>query len=233
MKKMEWDEKVWLALKDAVSGMPTMIRKRALEKIISKAEKKASLRGSVIVSEEDLLFAVELAVPAFVKPACKQALKESGLDIDSVKSLYNDALKEITKLVDRSKDRDETIRRCLEIIRARFKKYDWIGIYIRNGDNLILGPYIGKPTEHTVIPISEGICGSAVREGDTIIVNDVREDSRYIACSLETRSEIVVPIFKNGSPIAEIDIDSDALNAFKDDDRIFLEKVAEILANLF
>jgi len=233
MRKMEWDEKVWTALKDAVSGMPPVIRKRALEKIISKAERKASLRGSNIVDESDLLYAVEIAVPAFVKPACKQALKESGLDLDLVKTPYPDILKEIIKLVDRSKDMDETLKRCLEILKSKFKKYDWIGIYIRDKDNLVLGPYIGKPTEHTVIPITEGICGSAVREGDTIIVDDVREDSRYIACSLETRSEIVVPIFKDNIPIAEIDIDSDTISAFDDNDRMFLEKVAEIISELF
>jgi len=233
MRKMEWNEKVWLALKDAVSGMPLIIRKRALEKIVSKAERRAVLRASSIVDDEDLLYAIEVAVPAFVKPACRQALRESGLDLDLVKTPYPNVLKEILTIIDRSKDRDETLKRCLKILKSRFKKYEWIGIYIRNGDNLVLGPYMGKPTEHTVIPISEGICGSAVREQDTIMVNDVKEDCRYIACSLETRSEIVVPIFKNSVPVAEIDIDSDVLNAFNDDDRIFLEKVAEILSKLF
>jgi GAF domain-containing protein len=233
MRKMEWDEKVWLALKDAVSGMPPIIRKRAFEKIVSKAERRAVLRASSIVDDEDLLYAIEVAVPAFVKPACRQALRESGLDLDLVKTPYPDVLKEILTIIDRSKDRDETLKKCLKILKSRFKKYDWIGIYIRNVDNLVLGPYMGKLTEHTVIPISEGICGSAVREQDTIIVNDVKDDSRYIACSLETRSEIVVPIFKNSVPVAEIDIDSDVLNAFNDDDRIFLEKVAEILSKLF
>ena len=99
-----------------------------------------------------------------------------------------------------------------------------------NDENiLVLGPFHGAPTEHVSIPVTEGICGAAVAQGETVIVDDVSTDSRYLACSLETRSEIIVPIRANGKIVGEIDIDSHALNAFSAEDRSFLENCAEVL----
>lgn len=95
---------------------------------------------------------------------------------------------------------------------------------------LVLGPFRGAPTEHVRIPITEGICGAAVAQGDTVIVDDVASDPRYLACSLETRSEIVVPIRVNGGIVGEIDIDSHSRGAFGDEDRVFLEECAAIVA---
>ena len=96
-------------------------------------------------------------------------------------------------------------------------------------DILVLGPYRGAPTEHVRIPVSEGICGAAVAQGETVIVEDVSRDPRYLACSIETRSEIVVPIRANGKIVGEIDVDSHALEAFGADDRSFLEDCAAVL----
>lgn len=101
------------------------------------------------------------------------------------------------------------------------------------GDELILGPYVGKPSPHTRIKFDSGICGAAVREGETIVVDDVNSDPRYLACSLETKSEIVVPIWKEGKIVGEIDIDSDELAAFNGDDKDLLEKVGTFLSRLF
>ena len=94
---------------------------------------------------------------------------------------------------------------------------------------LVLGPFRGAQTEHIRIPVTEGICGAAVVQGETVIVEDVSADPRYLACSLETKSEIVVPIRAKGKIVGEIDVDSHSLNAFYADDRRFLEKCAEIL----
>ena len=105
-----------------------------------------------------------------------------------------------------------------------------MGIYLLEGDTLVLGPYVGKPTPHTRIPLNQGICGAAASSGKTIIVDDVNSDPRYLACSLETRSEIVVPITRNGKILGEIDVDSDRPAAFSEEDRKLLEAVAEILA---
>ena len=92
---------------------------------------------------------------------------------------------------------------------------------------MILGPWRGKQaTEHKRIPIGKGICGSAAEAGKTVIVPDVSKDNRYLSCFVTTRSEIVVPIKKNGKVIGEIDIDSNMLDAFDDNDAVFLEKIA-------
>ena len=107
--------------------------------------------------------------------------------------------------------------------------YNWVGFYMREGVMLALGPFKGKPTPHTMIPISQGICGAAVREGQTIVVDDVHSDPRYLACSIETKSEIVVPLFKDGEAVGELDLDSDQPAAFTDQDRAFLEQVAKVV----
>ena len=108
--------------------------------------------------------------------------------------------------------------------------YNWVGVYLLEGEELVLGPFVGKPTPHTRIPLNKGICGAAASSGKTLIVDDVNADPRYLACSLETRSEIVVPLVRAGRVLGEIDIDSDAPAAFTEEDRRLLEAVAEILA---
>ncbi len=116
------------------------------------------------------------------------------------------------------------------LLRRERPRYNWVGVYLLENDELVLGPYVGKPTPHTRIPLNKGICGAAASTGRTVIVNDVNADPRYLACSLETRSEIVVPIVRAGHVLGEIDIDSDEPAAFTEEDRKLLEAVAEILA---
>ncbi len=121
----------------------------------------------------------------------------------------------------------ETVR----LLQRARPHYNWVGIYLLEGNELVLGPYVGKPTPHTRIALNKGICGAAASSGQTLIVDDVNADPRYLACSLETRSEIVVPIVRKGRVLGEIDIDSDRPAAFTDDDRALLEGVAEVLAD--
>ncbi|MGP8077407.1 MAG: GAF domain-containing protein [Thermoplasmata archaeon] len=116
-------------------------------------------------------------------------------------------------------------------LRSSFAHYRWIGIYRRDGSTLVLDAWQGDaPTEHTRIPIERGVCGRAVREGRTVIVDDVRADPEYLACFLETRAEIVVPIRDADGVIGEIDIDGNAVGAFDASDRAFLEAVAAKLS---
>ena len=118
----------------------------------------------------------------------------------------------------------------VEFLYENFKHYSWIGIYIVEGYDLILGPWKGKQaTEHTKIPFGKGICGSAAASGRTEIISDVHSDKRYLACFVTTKSEIVVPINKEGKILGEIDIDSDIKGAFTKEDKVFLEKIADML----
>ncbi|HLF70161.1 MAG TPA: GAF domain-containing protein [Actinomycetota bacterium] len=108
--------------------------------------------------------------------------------------------------------------------------YDWVGIYVVEGDRLSLAAWRGpQPTEHVSIPLDQGICGFAATAGETVVVDDVNADPRYLACFLGTRSEIVVPILAGGEVVAEIDIDSDTRGAFGPRDREVLEAAANAI----
>ena len=136
-------------------------------------------------------------------------------------------LDKISKLID---DSENIIEKTVNILKD-IPHYHWVGIYLVEDDTLVLRYYIGKPTEHTRIKIGQGICGAAVEEERSIVVPDVRTDDRYIACSAETRSEIVVPIWSSHKIIGELDIDSDIPNAFNFEDEHMLKQIANILGD--
>jgi len=142
-------------------------------------------------------------------------------------------INQIQNLVDSDKPRDLVLKETARLLKEHFPKYNWVGFYLMDGEELALGPFVGKPSPHTRIKLDSGICGAAVRKEQTIIVPDVNTDSRYLACSLETKSEIVVPIRKGEKIVGEIDIDSDELDAFDEQDKGFLETVSQILSDRF
>ncbi|WP_432416339.1 GAF domain-containing protein [Thermoanaerobacterium thermosaccharolyticum] len=127
-------------------------------------------------------------------------------------------------------DLDYFYHEVVKILDSNVPYYNWTGFYLMQDGLLQLGPYIGKPTEHVKIKVGQGICGRAVAENSTIVVDDVTKEENYLACSIETKSEIVVPIRVGDEIIGEIDIDSDEKSAFDDDDRRFLEAVADIVS---
>ena len=133
--------------------------------------------------------------------------------------------------IERASDANGAMQAAVERLKAELPHYTWVGIYLLEGQELVLGPFLGKPSPHTRIPLNRGICGAAASQRQTIIVDDVNSDPRYLACSLETKSEIVVPIMRDGQVLGEIDIDSDRPAAFGTPDRILLEKVAQALAD--
>ena len=137
---------------------------------------------------------------------------------------------EIRLVLARTASADEAMTRAVRILEARMPDYTWVGIYRLFGNELVLGPFVGKPSPHTHIPLGRGICGAAAAEKTTIIVDDVNADPRYLACSLETRSEIVVPIMRGCQVLGEIDVDSDRLAAFGPEDQRLLEVVAAMLS---
>ena len=136
----------------------------------------------------------------------------------------------IRNLASSQPDATSLLTEVVNLLRGERPHYHWVGVYLLQGEELVLGPYVGKPTVHTRIPLNQGICGAAASTGQTLIVDDVNADPRYLACSLETRSEIVVPIRHHGRIVGEIDIDSDQLAAFTPQDRELLEAVADLIA---
>ncbi|MGO8788176.1 MAG: GAF domain-containing protein [Terriglobia bacterium] len=136
----------------------------------------------------------------------------------------------IRNLISSTQDKTELLSGVVALLHRERHHYDWVGVYLLDGEELILGPYIGEPTAHTRIPLNQGICGAAASTGQTLIVDDVNADPRYLACSVETRSEVVVPIQHQGHMLGEIDIDSNQPAAFTAGDRDLLEAVAALLA---
>lgn len=124
------------------------------------------------------------------------------------------------------------MRQVVQLLKDAMPHYTWVGIYVLENDELVLGPFLGKPSPHTRIALGAGICGAAATEKATIVVDDVNADPRYLACSLETQSEIVVPIMQGSEVLGEIDIDSDQRAAFGPADRALLEQIAPLLAEV-
>lgn len=145
---------------------------------------------------------------------------------------FENIVSEIRRFAATAKDFLSLQEFCVQIIAEQLPDYNWVGFYMLDPEDdavLVLGPYRGAATEHIRIPVTEGICGAAVAHGQTVIVDDVFADPRYLACSIETKSEIVVPIRVDERIVGEIDIDSHTLNAFGPEDRSFLEQCAEVL----
>ena len=143
---------------------------------------------------------------------------------------HDDVLSDITSQIQNESDSTRAMAAVVATLKRRMPDYSWVGIYILDGNELVLGPFEGKPSPHTRIPVGRGICGAAAAEKATIIVDDVNADPRYLACSVDTLSEIVVPIMACSEVLGEIDIDSDRLAAFGAPDRKLLESVAALLA---
>jgi len=148
------------------------------------------------------------------------------------KTVFEEIVSEIDKFSETVQDIGALQQFTVDLIADRLADYNWVGFYMldpADAEMLVLGPFRGAATEHVRIPVSEGICGAAVAQGETVIVEDVSADPRYLSCSIETKSEIVVPIEANGRIVGEIDIDSHRLSAFGEEDRTLLEECAVVI----
>ena len=143
--------------------------------------------------------------------------------------------KVIALLKESTATREEKLKHICQLLHDSIDYYNWVGFYFRNGDKeeLILGPYVGAPTDHTTIPFGKGICGQVAVSNQNFVVPDVAAQDNYIACSFTVKSEIVVPLFVNGQNIGQIDIDSHVLNPFTEVDERFLEFVNLEIARLY
>jgi L-methionine (R)-S-oxide reductase len=148
----------------------------------------------------------------------------------------NDIARELEQLAASALSVHDLMTLIVGRLRERLPHYDWVGFYmIESGklpeekDVLVLGPYVGAPTPHTRIPLNQGICGAAAATGKTIIVDDVSTDTRYLACSVATKSEIVVPVRVKDIVVGELDIDSHTRAAFTAEDRRLVERCAALV----
>lgn len=138
-------------------------------------------------------------------------------------------IKKITEVARQADNIEQLLQESIKLIDSFSDGYDWTGYYLMKGDCLEVGPYVGEKTPHTKIELNQGICGAAASEKQTVIVEDVKADPRFLACSISTKSEIVVPLMDGDLCLGEIDIDSNQLNFFGEDDKIMLEEIAGII----
>ncbi len=144
---------------------------------------------------------------------------------------FEEVLKKIEQLVKENKP--DLLKQICQTLKEEVYHYDWVGFYSLKDGGLELGPYVGKPTDHTHIAIGKGVCGQVAESGKTRVVQDVSLEDNYIACSIDVQSEIVVPVLKNGIFVAELDIDSHSPAPFTQSDTDFLEKVCEMISTKF
>ncbi|MHA7056358.1 GAF domain-containing protein [Aquimarina sp. M1] len=128
----------------------------------------------------------------------------------------------------------DRLHQICQLLNENIDYYDWVGFYFKNGnkEELKLRTYVGEETDHTTIPFGKGICGQVAVSNENFIVPDVQAQDNYIACSYTVKSEIVIPLFKNGENIGQIDIDSETPNPFTEKDERFLEYVNKEVAKI-
>jgi L-methionine (R)-S-oxide reductase len=141
--------------------------------------------------------------------------------------------KQLDRLNSAAHTSGELMKSVTLLLNEHLLRYDWVGFYLlepgADPPMLVLGHYRGAMTPHTRIPLDQGICGAAASSGKTVVVDDVNKDPRYLACSLETKSEIVVPVFVRGKVAGELDIDSHFAAAFGTEDRELVEYCAQLV----
>lgn len=148
---------------------------------------------------------------------------------------YQDLKNKVTVILDKSAVAPYSrLTQVCELLKEGISYYDWVGFYFANHEaqTLHLKAFAGEPTDHTIIPFGKGICGQVAVSNENFVVPDVSAQDNYIACSISVKSEIVVPLFKNGKNIGQIDIDSASIDPFSPDDERFLEWVNEQVAEI-
>ena len=148
----------------------------------------------------------------------------------------NNILENVTSLIEGGGTRNEKLQAICKLLDERVDVFNWTGFYLVASDEermLELGPYVGEETDHTRIPFGSGICGQAAETLDTFVVQDVSKANNYLACSLDVKSEIVVPIMKENNFVGELDIDSHTLNAITPELQELCEEICRRLPVIF
>jgi GAF domain-containing protein len=140
-------------------------------------------------------------------------------------------VKELQQMRDEGHLSDALLRKAVRSVKSADDRYDWVGVYlVGEGEELWLHNYIGEPTEHAKIPFGTGVCGRAIAERRNLNIRDVSKEESYLACTPETQSELVILIRAGDEIYGQIDIDSDQMSAFTEDDEIALIGIADKLA---
>lgn len=154
------------------------------------------------------------------------------LDKSEFDVIYWDAV----KILDSDKEKDEKLLEVCQLLADKIEYYDWVGFYFVNPDNmweLKLGPYVGEPTDHVIIPFGKGICGQTAVSKKTFVVQDVCVQDNYLSCSPTVKSEIVVPILNaEGEFLGDLDIDSSVKGPFSDEDEELLAKICKEIVRI-
>ncbi|MBO8131217.1 MAG: GAF domain-containing protein [Candidatus Marinimicrobia bacterium] len=147
---------------------------------------------------------------------------------------FTQVQQEICSLLEKNLCVNDARKRICEILR-KIPGYDWVGFYIADNEKqiLILDQFVGEQTEHVKIPFGKGICGQSAISSKSLVVKDVSKEDNYIACSYDVKSEIVIPIFKDGVFVAQLDIDSHNSGNFDNVDKEYLEKICDKISCLF
>jgi GAF domain-containing protein len=148
---------------------------------------------------------------------------------------FGNLLAETGRIAAGSRDDSGKLQNICDLLRKSVPHYDWVGFYVADAPTktLRLGPFSGAPTQHARIAFGQGICGQAAERKETFVVRDVSKEANYLSCSVHVKSEIVVPVMRDGEVVAELDIDSHTRDVFTAKDRVFLEKVAGTVSCLF
>ena len=126
------------------------------------------------------------------------------------------------------------LQEVCQLLQTSIEYYNWVGFYFVNGDKkeLKLSTYVGEKTDHDIIPFGKGICGQVALSNENFVVPDVHAQDNYIACSIRVKSEIVIPLFKDGKNIGQIDVDSETPDPFSEKDERFLEFVNQEVSKI-
>ncbi len=141
-------------------------------------------------------------------------------------------IEKVRDIVGKDTDTKSKLKEVCSLLHNELDDYDWVGFYLVENDELVLGSYVGEPTDHTNIDFGEGICGQAADREETFLIDDVKQEENYLSCSPMVESEIVVPIFKGDEVIGELDIDSHVKSRFGKEDEELLEDIAEMVGKI-
>lgn len=149
---------------------------------------------------------------------------------------YTELKEQVQQIVDAEALPEIKLQEVCQLLADKIEAFDWVGFYIVDPEadrELVLGPYVGEPTDHVRIPFGKGICGQAAETLETFVVQDVNEASNYLSCSVHVKAEIVVPVMQGDKFIAELDVDSHTKGSITEEHQELLEEICEMIADLF